>query len=275
MDVSASASAVRQIAVMAPSPLTAAAIEDTGMGRSVSASGVVILDVQSGQELYARNTQSRRPIGSLTKLMTALLIVEGHQLDEVVTVTREAALMEGSSASLQAGRRFTVSDLLAGLLIPSGNDAAVALAIFHSGSEAAFVREMNQRAQELGLADTRFANAAGLDEPDQWSTPRDLGWLALFVLRQPAIRERMSMKEAVIQDVDGKGGAIVLQHTHVLLHGNDSIVAGKTGTTAAAKQCLLTVVREEGREYVVVLLGSRERYADLRSVLRTFQQLLL
>lgn len=274
MDVSSSVTAVRQIAVLAPSPLSSTAIAHAGVG-NVSASGVIILDLQSGQELYAHNTESRRPIGSLTKLMTALLIVENHALTEEVTISRSAAQMEGSSASLQAGRTFTVGDLLSGLLIPSGNDAAEALAVFHSGSEEAFVREMNMRAQELGLADTRFANPAGLDEPDQWSTPRDLGWLALFVLREPAIRERMGLKEVTIRDVDAKGPPITLQHTHVLLRQNPSVVAGKTGTTAAAKQCLLTVVREGGREYVVVLLGARDRYADLTSVLRTLEKLLV
>ncbi len=263
--------AAQHLSVAAPSPIPGDALSRTGFGRSMTASGVVVLDLQSGQELYARNGALRRPMGSLTKLMTALLIVENHRLDEEATVPRGIGSVQGTVANLPPGERFTVGDLLSALLLASANDAAKTLAVFDGGTEAEFVRKMNARADALGLQNTSFANAAGLDAPGQYSTPRDLAWLTLAVLRQPAIRERMGLKETAITSLNGR--VIKLSHTHALLHEDPLVIAGKTGTTVAAKQCLLSVVREGDREYVVVLLGSRERYADMRSFLHTLTAL--
>ena len=235
------------------------------LARSVSASGVVILDLRSGQEIFARNGGRRRSVGSLTKLMTAVIIAESHELNEVVAVPADIARTDGSTARLPPGSHFTVGDLLSALLIASANDAAETLARFHGGSDAAFVAEMNARARTLGLENTSFANPSGLDDADQWSTPRDIAWLAAYALRNPAIRSRMSTVTASIRSMEGR--SIALEHTHELL-GKGAVIAGKTGTTTAAKQCLFSLVNDGGREYIVVLLGSSERYVDLRTVLR-------
>lgn len=254
-----------------PPPALAAGKEfpSQKLSQSLSASGVAILDLQSGQELYVRNANRRRPMGSLTKIMTAVIIVESHFMDEVVTIPADIGETEGTTARLPPGQHFTVGDLLSALLIPSGNDAAEALARFHSGSNAAFVELMNDRATMLGLENTSFANPSGLDSSQQWSTPRDMAWLAAFALRKPEIRSRMSTQHVTIRSTEGQ--TIALDHTHALL-GN-GVTAGKTGTTPAARQCLLSVVTENGREYVVVLLGSQERYVDMRTVLRILSAL--
>lgn len=251
-----------------PSPVHAPAQEFPAhrLARAVSASGVVILDVASGQELYARRADLRRPVGSLTKIMTAIVIAESHDLNEVVTVPRDIGRTNGSTVHLPLGERFTVGDLLSALLIPSANDAAETLAHFHSGSRDAFVGAMNERAASLGLANTAFANPSGLDDVSQWSTPRDMARLASFALRNPAIRSRMATARGSIRSREGT--VITLLTTHALLGKEGAIVAGKTGTTLGARQCLLSLVQEHGREYVVVLLGSRERYVDMRAVLR-------
>ena len=250
-------------------PLSADAFPSRSLAASLSASGVTIVDLQSGQELFGRLAQRRRPIGSLAKVMTALLIVESRGMDEEVKIPATAAAMPGSTVRLPPGKHFTVGDLLSATLIASANDAAETLAIYHSGSADAFVAAMNDRARSLGLQDTSFSNPTGLDEPGQWSTPRDLAWLAAYALRQPQIRERMSTASAVI--TSREGDTLNLQHTHALLRTGSDVLAGKTGTTAAAGQCLLSLVREGGREYLVVLLGSRERYADMRAVLRVLR----
>jgi D-alanyl-D-alanine carboxypeptidase len=255
------------LSIASPSPFVPGSAQVPTLGKRVSASGVLVLDLQSSQQLYGRNADMRRPLASLTKLMTALLIAENHSMDEVVTVPKTINKVEGSKAPLVPGERYTVGDLLSAMLMVSANDAAEALALYHSGTEAAFVAAMNARAQELGLHDTSFANPIGLDDPAQWSTPRDIAWLALFDYRNAAIRSRMSMKQTVIRDADG--GLLPLLHTHELLRQDPAVLAGKTGTTGDARECLLSVVREGGREYMVVLLGSRERYIDMRSLLRT------
>lgn len=234
--------------------------------RALSASGIIITDLESGQTVFQKNASAQMPMASLTKLMTALLIVESHSLDEEVKVPADIEDTVGNSVHLPAGDTFTVGDLLSALLIMSSNDAAVTLAKFHSGSEQEFVRAMNDRAQILGLRATHYDNASGLDSRRQTSTPRDVALLATFVMRIPDIAERMSTPSKTITSKEGH--SMSLSHTHNLLHGSQSsVIAGKTGTTDAAGQCLLSIVEEKDRKYVVVLLHSANRYGDMSRIL--------
>ena len=256
---------IDMLPVAAPSPLAQGLLASMQGLKSVTASGVVVLDLQSGQQVYGRSERLRHPMGSLTKLMTALVIMENHALNERVKVPADIGDVEGSKVNLAPGRTYTVGDLLSALLISSANDAAVTLARFHAGSTAEFAKGMNTRAAALGLKDTAFANAAGLDDAKQWSTPRDIALLALYVMRHDDLRARMALPTTVIKDDLGR--TTTLSHTHDLLHESTPVIAGKTGTTVAAGECLLSIIREGGREYAVVLLGSRNRYADMRSIL--------
>lgn len=240
--------------------------ERVSIDRRLSASGIIIMDLASGQTVYGMQADIERPMASLTKLMTALLIVEQHDLSEWVTVPQDIGETRGSIAYLPAGQQFTVGNLLSALLIASANDAAITLARFHSGSTDAFVQEMNARAQALGLNGTRYANASGMDDPRQWSTPRDIARLVSFIQNEPAIRKRMSLKGTVIRSRGGQ--EIPLSHTHALLRASNPFVEeGKTGTTPTAGQCLVSVVAKDGHEYVVVLLRSQKRYDDMQDIL--------
>jgi serine-type D-Ala-D-Ala carboxypeptidase (penicillin-binding protein 5/6) len=266
--------------VSAPSILAPQDLAD--LDQSVTASGVVIVDLDSGQTLYQRGADAARPMASLTKLMTALLIVENHDLNELVTVPASAADLPGDSQKLPVGAQFTVGDMLSALLIPSSNAAAVALAEFHSGSMKDFAQAMNERTVDLGLSDTSYGNAIGLDAADQQSTPRDLALLALAVWRHPEIRDRMSMTGTLIRSAGGTN--VALYHSHQLLDvplagsvtggpNTGAVVrAGKTGTTDAAGQCLLSLVEAGGRRYIAVLLHSRDRYADMRTILASLSR---
>lgn len=240
------------------------------IGRGMTASGVLVVDLQSAQPLYGRNVDKRRSVASLAKLMTAVLVVENHSLDEVVTVPKAATVLDGERY-LTAGDTFTVGDLLSALLISSSNDAAYTLAAFDSGSIPVFAEKMNQRARALGLQDTSFENPIGFDNENQWSTPRDIAWLAAFALRFPEIRARMSMSDAKI--VSQEGRTVALSNTHAFLHKHTAVVAGKTGTTVGAGECLVSVVQEHGREFLVVLLNSAARYVDMQVVLRALDDL--
>lgn len=242
----------------------------------LSASGVLILDAKSGQKLYGKQIDVRRPMASLTKLMTAIIIFENHELDELVTIPYKAARIEGNSAYLPVGEDFTVADLLSAVLIASANDAAYTLAVFHSGTVEAFAEEMNARTKALGLKDTRFKNPIGLDSFEQWSTPQDIAWLAAFAMSYEELFSRLSKRGARIRSM--QGSYIDLVHTHALMHTNGSlsedlakVVAGKTGTTDAAKECLFSLVDFEGRSYLVVLLYSSQRYMDMRAILDTIE----
>ncbi len=234
--------------------------------RRLSASGIIVVDLASGQSVYGMQADIERPMASLTKLMTALIIVEHHDLDEWVTIPQDIGETPGSVAYLPPGEQFTVGNLLSALLVASANDAAVTLARFHSGSTEEFVKAMNARAQSLGLKGTQYANASGMDDPRQWSTPRDIARLVTFIQGEPAIRDRMSLKGAVIHSRGGQ--EVSLTHTHALLRADNPLVSeGKTGTTTAAGQCLVSVVGKDGHEYVVVLLKSQKRYDDMKAIL--------
>ena len=260
-----------QIAVASPYAYEEKRRIDQSLLASVSASGVLVVDLTSGQRLYEYASAISRPMASLTKLMTALIIAENHELDEWVTVPEHIGNVVGNTAYLPPGGVFTVGDILSALLVQSGNDAAYTLSLLHSGSEAKFVDEMNTRARELGLRNTSFANATGLDASNHLSTPEDLTWLAMHVLRSPALRNRMSMRGVRI--TSRNGDVIYLTHTNALMHANIGVIAGKTGTTGAARECLFSVVQKNGREYGVVLLHSLNRYADMRKVLAVLDTL--
>lgn len=256
----------------------------TSLDHDLTASGVVLVDLDSGQTIYARGADEPRPMASLTKLMTALLIVEHHQLDEIVPVPAKAADVVGTDVHLPIFNRFTVGDMLSALLIPSANDAAYSLAVFDAGSMEAFSEKMNQRAKELGLTETSYENSIGLDDTRQQSSPRDLALLSMAVLRHEEIRDRMSTTQASIRSLEGN--IVALYHSHQLLdvpltasvtgtgtEDGDAIVrAGKTGTTDEAGQCLLSIVEAHGRRYVAVLLHSRDRYADMRTILTSLSR---
>ena len=262
----ADALTLRDVHIAAPSPYLAAA-RGTALTfpKALSASGVLVIDFDSGQALLERDAKVPRPMASLTKLMTALIIVEEHDLDEWVTIPKGMSMMNGSVAYLPEGEQFTVGDLLSAALMASANDAAQTLAIFHSGSVSAFVQDMNDRARSLGLRQTSFANPIGLDDDHQWSTPRDVAWLASFAMRNPEIRTRMSTRGARI--ASKQGTPIYLTHTHAFLHAATGVIAGKTGTTNGANECLMSLVEKADRTYLVILMNSLTRYKDMRALL--------
>ena len=166
---------------------------------ALSACRAAVLDADTGEVCFARNASEHALIASTTKIMTGLLIAEDCDPDAVVTVPQEAVGIEGSSLYLKAGEQLTVRALLYGLLLHSGNDAAVALALAHSGSVGAFVEAMNGRARELGLQDTHFTNPNGLDAPEHYSTALDLARLTRAALQVPAFAEVVATRQITIE----------------------------------------------------------------------------
>ena len=254
---------IQQLAIAPPAPTVS-------LEHDLSASGTLILDAQSGQIVYASQATVRRPMASITKLMTALVIAENHDMTEQVKIPLNATQVLGNKAYLEAGEHFTVGELLSALLISSANDAAITLAQYHSGSVEDFVLEMNERGKQLGLKDTSFADPIGLDHLEQYSTPRDIAWLTKFVLSNEEIAGRMQKRGSRI--VSREGTEVSLNHTHVLLHSSSSVIAGKTGTTGDAKQCLVSIFENGGREYIIVLLHSDSRYGDMSIIMETMEE---
>jgi len=222
----------------------------------VQAEACILLG-EDGSVLFSRNADSRRLIASTTKLMTALVCLENDVLDDVVTAQARHCAVEGSSMYLKAGERYTVRELLLGLLLSSGNDAALALAEHTAGSEAAFVQLMNHRAQELGLRNTHFENPHGLDAAEHRSTARELAMLMLRAMENPAFRELTGLRSVQV------GEQTLLNHNK-LLATCPGCIGGKTGYTRAAGRCLVSCCERDGMRLVCVTLNDPDDWNDHR-----------
>jgi D-alanyl-D-alanine carboxypeptidase len=218
----------------------------------------LVFDVDSGAVLWRRRPLSVLPIASLTKIMTALLVVERTRPAEPVRITQAALDYSGSGVGLlPKGRRVRAEALLNGLLIVSGNDAAIALAVHISGSERRFVDLMNRRAQRWGLQCTHFASSHGL-EPGNRSCARDLAVLTRIAMSKPRIRRIARRSQAALR-FPIKGGKLYLTgHNPLIRLGYPGAIGLKTGYTEAAGRCFVGVVRRGERRLGVVLLDSRD-----------------
>ena len=221
----------------------------------LQARACIVMCADDGSTLYAKNADSRSLIASTTKLMTALVCLENTSLDDVVTVQARHCEVEGSSMYLKAGQRCSVRELLLGLLLASGNDAALALAGYTAGSEAAFVHLMNQKAQELGLHNTHFENPHGLDGQTHYSTARDLAILMCGCMENPAFRMLVSQRTA------NAAGQTLLNHNR-LLSMCPGCIGGKTGYTRAAGRCLVSCCERNGMRLVCVTLADPDDWND-------------
>jgi len=227
---------------------------------SITAPSALVVDLKSGLVLYEKDANEERPPASTAKLMTALVVVDQVPLDDVVVVSPTAAATAGSRMGLNEGDRLSVLELLYGLLLPSGNDAAVALAQHVAGTQADFVELMNARASAMGLTSTRFTNVHGLDAAGQVTSATDLAALARAALQDPNIAEIVAARSITI-------GGRQLQNTNELLGVYDGANGVKTGTTDEAGECLIASVTRGGRTTVLVELGSTDRFGDARKLL--------
>ncbi len=222
---------------------------------SLSAASACLLDCDSGRLLYAQNESSPGLIASTTKIMTALIVAEQCNPDARVRIPVEAAGIEGSSMYLEAGEILTVRDLLYGLMLHSGNDAAVALAIFCAGDVGTFVDRMNQRAEQLGLRQTEFANPNGLDSEHNRSTAEDLARLAAHALENELFLEIVSTKTYT-------NGLRTMTNHNKLLWRYDGAIGVKTGYTRAAGRILVSAAERDGRRLVAVTMNAPDDWND-------------
>jgi D-alanyl-D-alanine carboxypeptidase len=216
----------------------------------------LLFDVRTGQALWSRRPLRRVPIASTTKIMTAILTVENTRPRERATVTHEAMNYEGSGVGvLRAKKRFPVEGLLAGMLLPSGNDAALALAGHIAGNNRRFARMMNRRARSMSLGCTHYVSADGIEKGNR-SCAADLAALARVAIAKQRIA-RIVRHEQMHVPFPVKTGQVWLNSTNPLLHlGYPGTIGLKTGYTDAAGHCFVGIVRRGSREYGVVLLGS-------------------
>jgi len=220
----------------------------------ISSTSAVLVDPRTGQVLYDKHGTERRPVASLTKIMTALLAIRRAGMDDVITVDKETAHTPPSNLNLKVGEQLTVHELLDGLLLSSANDAAVALAEHVSGDVPAFVALMNRTARHLGMRHTHFTSPNGLLDSG-YSTARDMAKLTTAAYALPRFRRLVDTKFATIPGPPGKPDR-VLQNRNVLLwlyRGADGV---KTGFTGAAGWCLIAQANRAGRTLLSVILGA-------------------
>jgi D-alanyl-D-alanine carboxypeptidase (penicillin-binding protein 5/6) len=218
----------------------------------------LVFDVETGVVLWRERPLRVLPMASLTKIMTALLVVEQSHPNDPVRITKAALNYSGSGVGLlPRGRRVRLETLLNGLLIVSGNDAAIALAVHLAGTERRFVADMNRRAAELGLECTHFASSHGLENGNR-SCARDLAVLTRLAMSEPRIR-RIVRRSQVDFHFPIKGGRLYLYgHNPLIRLGYRGAIGLKTGYTNAAGRCFVGVARRHGRTLGVVLLSSRD-----------------
>jgi len=243
---------------------TAARVEAAGdpFG-NVAAAYLVKVD---GRELWSRNPDRRLAPGSLTKMMTGLLVLERADPGQVATVSPEASRETGTRLGLAAGDRMLVIDLLAAALLGSANDACHALADYVAGSEKKFVDLMNARAREMGLPRTRFANACGHDAPGMYSTARDLARLAETAMGNPVFAKIAGIVGGEVSTADG-GKKYSIENKNELIGRYRGALGVKTGFTGSAGKCLVALAERGGKRVLLVLLNAPDRWWKAEEIL--------
>ncbi len=233
---------------------------------SVTAYSVFVQDVNSGTVIYAKNPNAELMPASTTKIMTAIIALETFPDLEQNVVIADAENAIGKEMKLQKNEKISIKNLLYGLLIESGNDAAFALASNHPEGYAGFVKAMNEKAATLGLTGTIYRNPSGVEQVGHITTARDLAVLARYAVKIPTISEIMQIKEVTVSDVSG-----VIRHrlfsTNELLGALEGVKGLKTGWTENAGECLVTYVDRGGNPIVIVILKSEDRFGETESLI--------
>jgi D-alanyl-D-alanine carboxypeptidase (penicillin-binding protein 5/6) len=213
----------------------------------INARSAIVMDFDSGRVLYEKNAWIKRPMASTTKVMTAIVALENGNMDDIVTVSKKAASIHGSVIHLTAGEKLSFRELMYGLMMRSGNDAAIAIAEHVGGSVEGFVAMMNEKAKSIGALNTNFTTPHGLDEVGHHSTAYDMALITRYALQNPIINE-------IVKTTYAQVGKRSMVNTNEMLSGYAGADGVKTGYTGKAGRCLITSATREGRRYISVVL---------------------
>lgn len=236
-------------------------LPDYQQGPPVWASSSILIEAASGAVLFAKDPEQRRAPASTTKMMTAIVALEKGRLDRVIQVSPRAAGTPGSSLWLRAGDRFTLRELLKGMMLHSGNDGSMAVAEGVAGSVERFVDLMNIKAKEIGALKTNFRNPHGLRAPSHYTTALDLALIARYGLANKNFAELVRQKTGTLRHADG-GSEMPLTNTNRLLWYLEGANGVKTGTTNEAGYCLVSSATRDGKQLIAVVLNSADRWGD-------------
>lgn len=220
----------------------------------------------TGDVVFSKNISQRHAMASTTKIMTAVIALENSHMDDEVAISSNADAQEGSSAYVKAGSHVYMLDLLYGLMLNSGNDAAVAIAEHIAGSSEAFADMMNDKALELGLRDTHFVNPNGLDDKEHFTTAYDLAIIAKYAMQNAAFRDIVSTKTYQAKTVD-TNDMLYFKNHNKLLSQYEGATGIKTGYTKATGRCLVSSVMRDEMEFIAVTLGDGNDWNDHKEML--------
>ncbi len=234
--------------------------------KRIPAHSILLKELRSGRILFEYDVEKRLSPASLTKIMSALIILEKGRLDDLATVSRNAARAPKTHLRLKVGEVFRLGDLLKAMMMVSANDACLAAVEHVGGDEEQFVKLMNAKAVALGLSDTHFSNGCGFDGPDHYSTAEDLATLSEVAMRNAVFRDLVKEEREIITPVSGYR-AYVLHNTNRLLGRIPGVVGVKTGFTSKAGRCLIAKVSQNGSDLLLVILNSNRRWNTAKSLI--------
>ena len=232
----------------------------------VSAKAAVVICGDTGEVLFSKNHNERLPMASTTKIMTGLLLCEYGNLNREITITADMVMVEGSSMGLLVGDKVTLHDLLYGLMLASGNDAANTIAIIMAGSIGDFAELMNRKAKEIGLKDTNFVTPSGLDDENHYTTAYDLAMLAKYAMRNEDFATAVGSKSAVLNYGNPPYRRTLTNHNK-LLKSVEGCVGVKTGFTKKSGRCLVSAVKRDGKYVIAVTLNAPNDWQDHKNML--------
>lgn len=235
----------------------------------VDAKSAVVLDAGTDMVLYSKNSDEKLPMASLTKIMTAIVILDNSKLDDIVIVSENAMKIEGRKNGLTAGERIKLESLLKIMLVESNNTATVALAEHIGGNVDVFVDLMNEKAKNLELKNTKFSNPAGLDQLENYSTAYEIAQLVDYAMENLLLWDILRIQSATVYSADKKIKHTI-KNTNLLLGKFKNITGGKTGFTDEAGQCLVLVVGdpEENHRIISVVLGASDRFLETERMVK-------
>lgn len=228
---------------------------------AMSAESAIVMDADSGRILYEHNAHTKRGIASTTKIMTAIIVIENCNLDDIVKISSKAALTEGSSMYLKANDKYTVEDLLYGLMLNSGNDAATALAEHTSGNIENFAKLMNDKARKIGMKNSSFTNPHGLDNENHYSTSYDMALLTRYALKNDTFREIVGTKKKIIETNNNEKYKYLTNHNK-LLSIYQWCKGVKTGFTKKCGRCLVSYSEKNGVKLITITLNAPDDWND-------------
>jgi D-alanyl-D-alanine carboxypeptidase (penicillin-binding protein 5/6) len=251
---------IRQVDIDLDTPTNYPVYSESIKPPTISALSAVIVDAGSKSVLYEKNPTQRLLPASTTKIMTALVALNHYSLEDILTV-KKADRAIGQTMKLKAGERMRVGDLLYGLLLESGNDAAFTLAENFPGGYSAFVAEMNKLVKKFHMENTQFRNVSGIEQFGHYTTVSDLARLSAIAMHHPVFSKIVSKKEKVVSNVE-MTKIYNLSNRNELLWKVSGIRGVKTGWTEHAGECLVTDTLRDGNEIIVALLGSQDRFGE-------------